>query len=220
MRIPHARAAQASTTGPGRISRTRGGIVLAIAAITVLTGALTSNTATAVPTVDHITTVAPAVVVTSTELAAEAEVTLQARTAIVEFSAVKTAVMQERSLRAAVVKLAKAQLGDQYVRGAAGPSRFDCSGLVRYVMKNAVGTSLPHSSRAMWGKVKKIKRSQARPGDLVFFFRNGAHHVGIYIGGGRMVDARNPREDVRISPTNSGWWGRAYTGMGRIIPAV
>lgn len=203
MRIPHARAV----------------IALAIAALTVLTGAVTSNTATALPAADVIAA-APAVAVTSTELAAEAEVTLQARVAVLEVATVKAAVVREMTLRNAVVKLAKAQLGDQYVRGASGPSRFDCSGLVRYVMKHAVGKNLPHSSRAMWGKVKRIKRSQARPGDLVFFFRNGAHHVGIYIGGGRMVDARNPREDVRISPVGSGWWGRTYSGMGRVIPAV
>ena len=220
MRSPHARATQATSARPGRISAPRALAVLAIAATTVLTGAVTSGTATAVPTVDHITAVAPAVVVTSAELAAEAEVTLQARTASLQLATVKAAAVKELSLRSAVVKLAKAQLGDQYVRGGSGPSRFDCSGLVRYVMKHAVGKSLPHSSRAMWGKVKKIKRSQARPGDLVFFFRGGAHHVGIYIGGGRMVDARNPREDVRVSPTNSGWWGRTYTGMGRVIPAV
>lgn len=203
-----------------RISRTRAGIVLGIAAMTVATGAITSNTAAALPTADHITTVVPATYVTAAEQSAEQAVTLQARTAVITLSATMTARKKEMTLRAAVVKLAKAQLGDQYVRGASGPSRFDCSGLVRYVMKQTVGKTLPHSSRAMWGKVKKIKRSQARPGDLVFFFRNGARHVGIYIGGGKMIDARNPRQDVRVSPIGSSWWGRSYSGMGRVIPAV
>jgi cell wall-associated NlpC family hydrolase len=81
------------------------------------------------------------------------------------------------------------------------------------------GKELPHSSHAQYGRVKKISKKKAKPGDLVFFFRGGAHHVGIYIGKGRMIDARGYGEGVKVSPISGSWWGRSYTGMGRILPA-
>ena len=122
-------------------------------------------------------------------------------------------------VRAEVVSFAKAQIGDRYVAGAAGPNRFDCSGLTKYVFQKVTGTSLPHQSHAQYAKVKKISFKDARPGDLVFFFRNGAHHVGIYIGGKRMVDAAGYGSGVRISPITGSWWSATYSGMGRILPA-
>ena len=85
--------------------------------------------------------------------------------------------------------------------------------------KAVTGKDLPHFSGAQYARVKKIKRSQAQPGDLVFFLRGGAHHVGIYIGNGKMVDAAGYGEGVRISPISGSWWSRAYTGMGRVLAA-
>ncbi len=122
-------------------------------------------------------------------------------------------------LRARVLKVAKQQIGDRYRAGATGPSAFDCSGFTLYVYKVAVGKYLPHYSRAQYTRVKKISRKQARPGDLVFFLRNGAHHVGIYLGRGRMVDAAGYGKGVRISPISGSWWSRTYTGFGRLLPA-
>ena len=124
-----------------------------------------------------------------------------------------------QALRTRIVTVAKKQIGDRYSAGATGPSAFDCSGLTRYVYKVATGKQLPHQSRAQYAKVKRVKRSQAQPGDLVFFFGGGAHHVGIYIGNGRMVDAAGYGEGVRISPISGSWWGRTYSGMGRLLPA-
>ena len=124
-----------------------------------------------------------------------------------------------QAMRSRVVSLAKAQIGDTYVAGAAGPNRFDCSGLTRYVFQKAIGKSLPHQSHAQYAQVKKIRFADAKPGDLVFFFRNGAHHVGVYIGNKRMVDAVGYGEGVRISPITGSWWSRSYTGMGRILAA-
>lgn len=123
-------------------------------------------------------------------------------------------------LRSKVIEIAKDQLGDRYVPGHSGPNAFDCSGLVRYVYKQATGKELPHHSRAQYGKVERISVEDAQPGDLVFFFRNGAHHVGIYIGKGKMIDAPGRGHRVRVSPITGSWWGRTFTGMGRIIDPV
>lgn len=122
-------------------------------------------------------------------------------------------------VRTRIVQVARKQIGDRYAAGRTGPDAFDCSGLTRFVYKTATGRDLPHHSRAQWAKVKRIKKSQAQPGDLVFFFKRGAHHVGIYIGNGKMIDAPGYGERVRVSPISGSWWGRTYSGMGRILPA-
>ncbi len=62
-----------------------------------------------------------------------------------------------------------------------------------------------------------MSKGSLRPGDLVFFFRHGAHHVGVYIGGGRMVSATNPRGGVKIDAVFSGWYGSRYSGAGRLV---
>jgi cell wall-associated NlpC family hydrolase len=127
---------------------------------------------------------------------------------------------QIQNLRMKLVKVAKAQVGDRYSAGSAGPNAFDCSGLTRYVYKTAMGKELPHQSHSQFRIVKKIRVKDAQPGDLVFFFRHGAHHVGLYIGGGKMVDAAGYGKGVRISPIHGSWWGRAFSGIGRVVPAA
>jgi hypothetical protein len=124
-----------------------------------------------------------------------------------------------RVVRYKIIKTAKAQIGDPYRLGQSGPNAFDCSGFVRFVYKKVTGKNLPHHSRSQYHQARKIKKKNAQPGDLVFFFRNGAHHVGIYLGNGKMVDAPNSGNRVRVSPISGSWWGRSYTGMGRILPA-
>ena len=126
---------------------------------------------------------------------------------------------QIRQVRNKIVKVARAQIGDSYRAGHSGPNAFDCSGLVRYVFKQVTGRNLPHYSKAQYKQVRKVSKKNAQPGDLVFFFRNGAHHVGIYIGNGKMIDAPSAGKKVRVSPISGSWWGRSYTGIGRLLPA-
>jgi cell wall-associated NlpC family hydrolase len=135
------------------------------------------------------------------------------------YAAHKAAVAKVQQTRVRLVQVAKKQIGDRYSAGSSGPNAFDCSGLTRYVYKTVTGKELPHQSHAQYARVKRISRASAKPGDLVFFFRGGAHHVGIYIGNGRMVDAAGYGEGVRISPISGSWWGRTYSGMGRLLPA-
>jgi peptidoglycan DL-endopeptidase CwlO len=99
-------------------------------------------------------------------------------------------------------------LGVPYVYGGASPSGFDCSGLVMYVYSQ-LGISLPHYTVAQWNATQPI--SSPAPGDLVFF--NGLGHVGIYIGGGKFVDAPHTGSVVRID-SMSGFGG--YDGARRV----
>lgn len=138
---------------------------------------------------------------------------------LTKFNRVAGQKAEVRVVRNKLVAFARKQIGDPYRAGRSGPDAFDCSGLVRYVYKQITGKSLPHYSKAQYNQVRKIKKSNAQPGDLVFFFQGGAHHVGIYIGNGKMIDAPNAGDRVRVSPITGSWWGRSYTGMGRLLSA-
>jgi peptidoglycan DL-endopeptidase CwlO len=82
-------------------------------------------------------------------------------------------------------------IGTQYVWDAADPSvGFDCSGLVMWSYAQA-GISLPHSSAMMAAMLPHVTYSELVLGDLVFFF-SPVSHVGLYIGGGMMIDAEHP----------------------------
>jgi peptidoglycan DL-endopeptidase CwlO len=99
--------------------------------------------------------------------------------------------------RAAVaVQEAYRKLGSPYQWGASGPNRFDCSGLTMWAWGKA-GVSLPHSSRAQYSGGRKVSRGNLRAGDLVYY-GSPIHHVGIYIGGGRMISAPHSGDVVKI----------------------
>ncbi len=100
-----------------------------------------------------------------------------------------------RALAAVRYAISKVPYG-QYVWGAEGPRNFDCSGLMVAAYRS-VGISLPHSSRAQAGVGRPVSLKAMKPGDLIFFY-SPIHHVGMYIGGGRFVHARNPRNDLEI----------------------
>jgi cell wall-associated NlpC family hydrolase len=108
-----------------------------------------------------------------------------------------------------VISTATKYLGVPYVWGGSSPRGFDCSGLVQYCYRK-VGISLPHSSRMQYNYGTHVSRSQLKPGDLVFFY-NPIHHVGIYIGNGKMINATG--NHVQIGPV----WKSSYFGATRVF---
>lgn len=109
------------------------------------------------------------------------------------------------ALRAALTRR-----GDPYVWGAAGPSEFDCSGLVVWAFAQE-GISLPHYTGSLWNSGMHVSRADLEPGDLVFFFAD-ISHMGIYVGNGLMVDAPSTGQVVRVEQV---WWS-SYVGAVRI----
>lgn len=96
----------------------------------------------------------------------------------------------------AAVRFAYAQLGKRYRYGAEGPDAYDCSGLTSAAWGRA-GVALPHNARRQQGTVHRVSRSELRPGDLVFYYRN-VRHVGMYVGGGKIIHAPQHGEPVRV----------------------
>ncbi|MDH2425873.1 NlpC/P60 family protein [Sphaerisporangium sp. TRM90804] len=111
---------------------------------------------------------------------------------------------------AEATKWALTQQLKPYVWGAAGPSSFDCSGLVMWAYQK-VGISLPHYTGDQWTAGTHVSRQDLRAGDLVFFYSD-LHHVGIYIGGGMMVHAPRTGDVVRVVPLGN----RPFVGGVRI----
>ena len=99
------------------------------------------------------------------------------------------------------IKFAAKQIGDRYVFGADGMVYWDCSGLTMRAYQ-AAGVNLPHSSAAQSRMGRSIPFNQKQPGDLLFFGRP-VSHVGIYIGGGRMIHAPRSGSRVKIADASS-----------------
>lgn len=85
-------------------------------------------------------------------------------------------------------------LGVMYDYGADGPDGYDCSGLTSAAWR-AAGKSLPHNAAAQYSATTRITRSQLKPGDLVFYRSLG--HVGLYVGGGQIIDASRAGQPVK-----------------------
>jgi peptidoglycan DL-endopeptidase CwlO len=98
---------------------------------------------------------------------------------------------------------AEQQLGKPYLWGGTGPDAFDCSGLVMMAYRSA-GIYIARTSQAQWSSEKRVPASQVQPGDLVFFAgADGTSaapgHVGMVIGGGKMIEAYATGFPIRIS---------------------
>jgi cell wall-associated NlpC family hydrolase len=109
------------------------------------------------------------------------------------------------------VKIALEQRGDPYRYGAAGPSSFDCSGLMQYSFKRA-GLAIPRTAAAQAKRAHRISKSRLRRGDLMFFTHGGhVYHAAMFIGRSkgqiRMLHAPSTGKRVRIDrPWTSQWF--------------
>jgi cell wall-associated NlpC family hydrolase len=110
---------------------------------------------------------------------------------------------------AQVVQIALQYVGVPYVWGGYTANGLDCSGLVKFAYAQ-IGVYLPHSSAMQYNYGVYVPQDQLKPGDLVFFY-TPIHHVGMYIGGGKMVNATG--DHVQIGPV----FKSSYHGARRIL---
>jgi peptidoglycan DL-endopeptidase CwlO len=112
--------------------------------------------------------------------------------------------------RSSVVAIAQRYLGVPYVWAGASPSGFDCSGLAMYCYAQ-IGISLSHGATDQQHASTPVPLSSLQPGDLVFFgSASYSHHVGIYVGGGQMIDAPHTGAVVRYDSIAGAWIGGRF----------
>ncbi len=117
-----------------------------------------------------------------------------------------------------VVRLAQEQVGRPYVYGGGGPDGFDCSGLVHFAHRGALGVEVPRTAREQFLRARPVSRRSLVPGDLVFFQPPPGKdlHVGIYVQDNLFVHA--PSSGRRVSYANLGdaYWRESLVGAGRL----
>ena len=112
---------------------------------------------------------------------------------------------------ATALAAAESQIGVPYVWGGESPGRgFDCSGLTQWAWRQA-GVSLPRTAAAQYGAIAHVPLSDLQPGDLLFWGFGGISHVGMYVGGGEIVNAPQTGALVRIEAI----WNGGLVGAGR-----
>jgi cell wall-associated NlpC family hydrolase len=114
---------------------------------------------------------------------------------------------------------AMAMVGIRYQYGGDTPEHgLDCSGLVRYVFKQAWGAELPRTAAEISRVGAKIDSKDLQPGDLVFYntLRRGFSHVGIYLGDNKFVHSPSAGNAIRIESMDLGYWKKRFNGARRI----
>ncbi|MGV3654916.1 MAG: C40 family peptidase [Noviherbaspirillum sp.] len=118
-----------------------------------------------------------------------------------------------------VAMRAMALVGIHYKYGGDSPEHgLDCSGLVRYVFKEAWGTHLPRTSREISKVGEKVSRDELQPGDLVFFntLRRTFSHVGIYLGDNKFIHSPTSGSSVRVESMDLAYWKKRFNGARRV----
>ena len=192
-RLARLRAEEAAAAAAQAARARREAALEAAAATTTTTTVAPAATTTTVAPAATTTTVAP---VATTTAVPPTTASAQSTT-----SAGATPVPGQSPAAAIAVQAALSRVGDPYVWGAAGPSAFDCSGLVMWAYAQA-GVYLPHYSGSQYADTIHIPMSDLQPGDLVFP-ANPGQHVAMYIGNGEIVQAPYTGADVQVVPLTS-----------------
>lgn len=111
-------------------------------------------------------------------------------------------------------------VGINYRFGGTDPdSGLDCSGFVQVVFKDSLGLLLPRTAKEQSQVGDVIKRSELKPGDLVFFntMRRAFSHVGIYLGDNRFMHAPRTGAEIRVEDMSQGYWVKRYNGARRVV---
>lgn len=143
-----------------------------------------------------------------------------ARTSSTVVDSAATLGRQVRDTTSDLVISAMAFLGVPYKRGGnTADTGFDCSGFTREVYENSIGLLLPRKAdqQAKASGLAPVKRSDLKPGDLVFFntLKRTFSHVGIYVGDDKFIHAPKPGGEVRVESLGVRYWSKRFTGARR-----
>jgi cell wall-associated NlpC family hydrolase len=128
--------------------------------------------------------------------------------------------LQDLTSRASELAMqAMGMLGIHYKYGGNSPENgLDCSGLVRYVFKEAWGADLPRTAAEISRVGEKVEPQDLQPGDLVFYntLKRSFSHVGIYLGDNKFIHSPSSGGQVRIESMDLGYWKKRFNGARRI----
>ncbi|PJI50552.1 MAG: hypothetical protein CTR55_04240 [Pseudomonas sp.] len=119
-----------------------------------------------------------------------------------------------------VVARARQLIGVPYRHGGTSVANgFDCSGLLVYLFRTEAGMKLPRTTGQMIDSdSQRVRRGELKPGDAVFFNRNGrgnVSHVGLYIGNNQFIHAPSSGERIRMDSLDNSYWERSFTTARR-----
>ncbi len=129
-------------------------------------------------------------------------------------------VAPETGIGAIVVSEALNYIGVPYVWGGTTPGGFDCSGFTYFIFNSVAGVNISRSLEVQASSGSYVSPENLQPGDLVFqqnTYKWGLSHVGIYIGGGQMVNAQSERVGVAIADIWDSYWGQRYYTARRVV---
>lgn len=124
-----------------------------------------------------------------------------------------------RPARLRMIKIAQGTIGVPYKWGGSSPQRgFDCSGLMSYVHKNALGLKIPRTAAQQRDNSRTINYSQLQPGDMLFF-KTGkkTNHVGVYIGDRKFIHAPSGGKRVKVASMDSSYWFKRFVKFGTYL---
>lgn len=121
--------------------------------------------------------------------------------------------------RQRMIDIAGSTLGVPYRWGGDSPKRgFDCSGLMTYVHKNALGKKIPRTTAQQRDQSRTISYAQLQPGDMLFF-KTGrkTNHVGVYIGNRKFIHAPSGGKRVTVAKMDSSYWHKRFVKFGTFL---
>ena len=128
-------------------------------------------------------------------------------------------VISQNPLRNQMVNIARSAIGTPYKWGGNSPRRgFDCSGLMSYVHKNALGIKIPRTAAKQRDQSRTISYAQLQPGDMLFF-KTGrkTNHVGVYVGDRKFIHAPSGGKRVKVATMDSSYWHKRFVKFGTFV---
>ena len=130
-----------------------------------------------------------------------------------------SSINQYNPARQRMINIAGSTLGTPYKWGGDSPQRgFDCSGLMTYVHKNALGIKIPRTTAQQRDQSRTISYAQLQPGDMLFF-KTGVktNHVGIYVGNRKFIHAPSGGKRVKVTSMDSSYWHKRFVKFGTFL---
>ena len=129
------------------------------------------------------------------------------------------AIMNQQHARDLISRMAHSTIGAPYKWGGNNPHQgFDCSGLMSYVHKNALGINIPRTAAAQRDQSRTVAYKDLKPGDMLFFKTGrNANHVGVYIGNRKFVHAATGSKEVKVASMDSPYWHKRFVKFGTFL---